>query len=554
MIKFQFATPFDQPRPLTSHGRTSSLNVVSLGKTIIGFDGFNSSYARPDTHKAEKKKSARVGTAKFFSDSPFERPSTQSSSKHFVVKTKKRTNSYALNSHRVSSAVEQAPVEFYFDSKRETGNKFSSQIANIKLQGSLANLLTIPTKDNLISEANITTEKSAQKIQNERVDSQISINFRVTGVYNVPTSALPKSRQTSREKFSSNIVSIPTTNNRPEFAGRSKITSCKSTPRVLLLQSERGSVCPRTSPAKANANDVSHISGKEKTPLQGLEDYEEDVSQTLLKGYQRGTDKPLHGAVSANNIGLMQNLKHGRTRSATSIKEINSSQFALERKASLVKALKAPESHRAESKVSEKQRERLATFIKDDFVNDLIFTKYYKVMDEDQKMAAINTLKQQMADHKNIRTKYFENMNVPYASFFEQYGKEANQVVDDVEHLNQGESRDHSPALRQFKTFEISSPRNSATVDTKSRLLFGATGFVNNSPSPDRKKDSDFYVNMELLKTVTDEKKKKKKLKTARSSYNPYDQVVREKYVRVRRLLKENLFKCVDMKVTADEV
>ncbi len=200
------------------------------------------------------------------------------------------------------------------------------------------------------------------------------------------------------------------------------------------------------------------------------------------------------------------------------------------------------------SVVNEAQRERLARFIKDDFVNDLIFTKYYKIHDEDQKTLALTKLKQQMNDNKAIRSKYNHALLLSPPTFFN-HATEVKSEVKELENpifdglICKGRTRCH-------QTFELYSPKDPQSDNFIAKPFTSSQEEIS-SPKNEKRKYTDYGLNIELLNIVIEEGKKveihpEDSPKPVILDYN--------KFVRIRKSLLEKLFKCVELKITKDEV
>lgn len=531
--------------PPTSQG-LRPFTLLSVSNSLKGFQVINLKSIKTANPNTEQKISARIVQDALIPHHVVKRPPA------------KHVRNYSLNLAQKEPSYPQtkkkSPDRPIIDFRKPISSQFQP-VEKIRASGSLPNLLMEPVVNNeKPSNAKAITDK------NKRIATQIAINFKVKGL--TPAQSLASARTTieSREKSHSrnNSSSRALTSRIDDF--RSPSYHKTSASKVALITNEIRSISPGQTSIR-NLKTMPHtVNVPAISTLQGLEDLATEHFHETGREEKQVSRK--HGNYSTSVQVLKTDGKiNGNTRIVSTLKELGASIKRTQKAPSSNKEIK-PKSEVFESKVSERQRERLAMFLKDDFVNDLIFTKFYQVMDEDQKMTALNNLKKQMSDHKVIRNKYKEYISEPESKFFEQFNMTRKEAIANFENLSQLDNKDveHLQQIHRMHPYELFSPKESFNPEShRPRLFFSAAaGTGNNSPVSDKKKDFDFYVNLEMKKVFPESIEDKMKPKEKSPSLSPFrirgDESQQARFARIRKAMKEKLFRCVELKITKSEV
>jgi len=474
---------------------------------------------------------------------------------------------------------------------------FATRFANLKVQGSLPNLLSSTLTSGLTTSNLSPSNQSQPKIsadQEKRIDNQININFRFKPAHHhaqAPRSA--RDRVNSAGNLDGPCQYLENSATFRESAG---LTSGRF--------SRRSSIRKAPSPARLTARDdssnpfvQSNIPSHQILPSvlgnQEFEDFTDEIQENLnqrkigfasangngngngnenqkqrpsmMRTFSHSMSKKVEN--SLNNSGEGKSRIMNNNAKETTMISMNTTMRAR----SLKRAASNPKSRSGQSsgtgilgvKISEEQRERLARFIKDDFVNELIFSKYYKIMDEDQKMSTMKNLRAQVVENKDIRTQYRESQRESTRNFFSNK-MNSSTVRNTEEHTKENiltTRGDDSPLgiTTHRQAYEMFTPRESPLgLRSRAVTLGGSTiNLTNISPKKEKNKDFDYYMNRELLKQAAkeDQRKRIKLVKKVVHVVNPFQEDEKKaRFARIRKALKDKLFKCVELKLTPEEL
>ena len=434
---------------------------------------------------------------------------------------------------------------------------------DLKAKKSLANLLSFNMKKSAVDGPTSQAEKSLVD-QTRRVSSVIDMNFRCNaGITNVLLRSV-KDRQgnSSATLINSSYIGYKPTHSRQ--------ASQPVTPATVGYNGIRKVYSPKASVSIKLSRNGSLMMNQNKAPLESLDDIVDDNFAASGNDIQEQKElgqkfETVH--INVNKKGdTTDDFQDLRSRPGSVVTNTRTKQVGSARPTTAARI--KSNANLDSMKVTEGQRERLAQFLNDDFVNDLIYTKYYKVMDDEQKINALNNLKRQMLEHKAIRDQYNGNQPELGEKFFEQFNKTrrtranlANGPAADKELDKYPGWRQQNQAFELFTpkanspTFKRPSPKFSDDDATEGRSL-------NESPvDPSIRKeerDGDYYLNQSLVNAVADAEikkgKKKKKKQPRMVRYSLKEEEEKAKYTRLRKLLKEKLLKCAQLKITAEEV
>lgn len=447
-------------------------------------------------------------------------------------------------------------------------NTTTLKMTQPKIQGSLPNLLMLQVKNENSSNPAV-AESFRERVpasQKKRVSDQITLSFKFKPGHQAQTPGIASALYSSREKIIT--VEDDEMHMDPQAQSsrgeRATYDSLRRTNDNILVSNERRSVTPGafslrvidSDRRKSNADKIYTLKGLDK--LKGEQSY----SQNLLKDERRMSSRTIQ---SSSGIRIVKTQNSNRdakrtTQSIGSLKDLNGDfQKARRRPKSTAKSKVGI----FDSKVSEQERERLAMFLKDDFVNELIFNKYYQVLDDVEKLGAINALKRKMDEHKVIREKYNEHVKQVDPNFFEQFNATRKEFWNaDGSPSNRNPTKlakepASEPRTQRPKAYSVFSPRESPTAHARTKVSVDSMG-ESNFMKPEKVRDFDYYMNLELAKSASLEATKKKKRAKGQKGNQLWRQgtveMERDRFARIRKSLKEKLIKCVQMKLTREEV
>ncbi len=508
--------------------------------------------------------------------------------------TKMNTHRYGLWStqkdFKMPNTVRAVPIKKTAQTRRPS---FSKKFANMKLEGSLPNLLS-STLNSGLTTTNLspTGQGKLTADQEKRIDQQININFRFKPAHQTQAQKSSRERLSTADhldrsgpRFENSLYPSATFRESAGFTATSRF-------------SRRSSVRKVISPGRLTSRDGSqafleNLPSNQILPSvlggQEFDDFTDEIQENLNQrkiGTSASTRpraispilKKSQSQQQIHNTTLRRNESLNTSRDGKLNKQNNTTQMNLtlnttkgksfhKRSVSLVKS-RTGQSFGAGTgilgvKITEQQRERLARFIKDDFVNDLIFSKYYKIMDDDQKKAAMRSLRSKMAENKDIREEYRESMKETTQNFMSRVSNNSKILINlesTKENIVLTTKGDDSPVNNTRRQgYEMFTPRESP-IGLRSRAVTLGGSILNItgiSPKKEKNRDFDFYMNRELLKQAAAKEEAKKKIKLVKRVIQVVD-VLKEnsqqRFARIRKALKEKLFKCVELKLTPQEM
>lgn len=510
--------------------------------------------------------------------------------------TKMNTHRFGLWStqkdFKMPNTVRAIPIKKTAETRRPS---FSTKFANMKLQGSLPNLLS-HTLNSGITTTNLspTAQGKLTADQEKRIDEQININFRFKPAHSTQAPKSARDRVStaghldrSGPRFESSLYPSAT------FRESAGFTSGRF--------SRRSSVRKVISPGRLTSRDGSqafleNLPGNQILPSvlgnQEFEDFTDEIQENLNQrkiGTSMGarpraispilnksqSQQQIHNTSLRRNESLNTSRegKLNRQNNTTHLKEMSMTLNTTKGRSFHKRSMSTAKSRTGQSfgagtgilgvKITEQQRERLARFIKDDFVNDLIFTKYYKIMDDDQKHATMKSLRKQMAEHKDIRQEYRESMKESTQNFMSRVSNNS-KILANLESTKENivltTKGDDSPVnTTRRQGYEMFTPRDSSIGLRSKPITLGGSilNIAGLSPQKEKNRDFDYYMNRELLKQAAVKEEAKKKIKLVKRVIQVVE-VLKEnsqqRFARIRKALKDKLFKCVELKLTPQEM